>query len=116
MPPASLSTLDVIKPGPTTARKTARRRRRLRLRRPRSLPRVLSVESVSFSVALVVVIAATYFKLKLKSQFVAHAAHDVVYRDRANRAILPIYHRQTPQIVLVEQLKYFLIFGVRRHG
>src|SRR5271156_2714900 len=43
MPPASLSTLEVIRPGPTTARNNARRRRVMRVRRRRFEPRVFQV-------------------------------------------------------------------------
>ncbi len=56
MPPASLSTLEVIRPGPTTARNSARRRRVMRVRRRRLEPRdfhvlaVVGSELVSWSV------------------------------------------------------------------
>src|SRR5579863_1230111 len=46
MPPASLSTLEVIRPGPTTARKRARRRRVMRVRRRMLAPRDFQVAAV----------------------------------------------------------------------
>src|SRR5580692_3249237 len=46
MPPASLSTFEVIRPGPTTASSTARRRRVMRVRRMKFVPRAFHVASV----------------------------------------------------------------------
>src|SRR5262249_50360245 len=53
MPPASLSTFDVIKPGPTTARKTASRRRSERVRTLNCRLRLVSREKVSVNVTQV---------------------------------------------------------------
>jgi hypothetical protein len=50
MPPASLSTFDVISPGPTTAKKTASLLRIVRVRRLKFLPRLARRESVSVNV------------------------------------------------------------------
>src|SRR5580658_1938396 len=113
IPPASLSTLDVISPGPTTARNTARRRRNVRLRRVKSLLRVFSVESLSVTVSRLVIALDS---LNLKSlQLGPHMAHHVIHGDGSNRAIAFIYHRQAAQIVFVEQLENFLLLRVGRH-
>src|SRR5271155_4241945 len=139
IPPASLSTLEVISPGPTTARNTARRRRKVRLRRVKSLLRVFSVESLSVTVSrLVIRITSLKFQISnfksqisnLKSQISTfkseilrlpwlqlgpHMAHNVIHGDGPNRAIALVHHRQAAQIVFVEQLKNFLLLRVGHH-
>ena len=50
IPPASLSTFEVISPGPTTAKNTARRLRNGRVRLLSFLPCSIQVESVSVNV------------------------------------------------------------------
>src|SRR5580658_7624926 len=117
IPPASLSTLDVISPGPTTARNTARRRRNVRLRRVKSLLRVFSVESLSVTVSrLVIRITSPKFQLSnFKSQFQIsnlpllqlgpHMTHDVIHGDGSDRAVTRVHHRQAAQIVFIEQLE-----------
>src|SRR3954468_24383922 len=97
MPPASLSTVDVIRPGPSTAKKSARRVQAWRpRRRARTTPsRHCSTRSLM----------ATMFKPASSSQLGAQSRHDIVHRYHADGPAAAIHHGQAAQVVLIEQLK-----------
>src|SRR5580698_8030548 len=107
MPPASLSTLDVIRPGPMTASNTARRRRVTRVRRRKSFPRFDHVASAP-ELALVSFIA---LDVRL-GEFLLQLTHNVVHGDRADRMLFGVHHREAAQVVLVEKLEHVFIAGI----
>src|ERR1700690_3802857 len=112
MPPASLSTLDVMRPGPTTAKKTTRRLRQARLRRMKSLPREFQAPLLAGDLVW------SLMRLRLRSRnlaFCAQATDDVVHRDRADRMAQVVYDGEAAQIVFVEQLKNVRVFGICLH-
>src|SRR6185436_4335554 len=84
MPPASLSTLAVMNPGPTTARNSAMRVRHC-------------------------------FSVVGTSAVPQHRNH-VVGRDDPGEPAVLVGDCQREQVVLVEQLRYFLLWRVGRAG
>src|SRR5258708_40178236 len=102
MPPASLSTLDVIMPGPTTARSSVSRRRRLRRRFCKFVPRPFS-PSIPEVICLQL-ISPCRFPSYL---FLHQPRYHVVHRDCSNGTFVLIHDGQHSQVVLVENLKHF---------
>src|SRR6202030_3923700 len=142
MPPASLSTFEVMRPGPTTARNSAMRRRNGRRRRLISLPRTLMSANVRSIVTQVFILLMRALQIdsrrKQRSwppayecyagsahriptsecqvlQPCVHATDYVVDRNRADRAVVCINDCEAAQIILIEQLKHFLFVGIRAH-
>src|ERR1700732_3694605 len=98
IPPASLSTLEVINPGPITASSNVRRCRSARRRFCKLLPR-------DFTASTRVVIASQFIGAFSISLFLHQPRHHVIHRDGANRPALAVRHRQHAQVVFIEQLK-----------
>src|SRR5258707_13358382 len=97
MPPASLSTLEVINPGPTTASSSVKRRRSPRIFFCKSVSPVLTRSN--FAVMASQFIALLEFPFLVFQQL----CHHVFHGDRANRPVFFINYRPHPQIVLVEK-------------
>src|SRR5437667_2064960 len=111
MPPASLSTLAVMIPGPTTNEKTSKclRNRRKRLKftgshfTNRSQRGSRSVSSRS-SVANAVLSA------------LHHHFENIVGGDNAKQMVLWTHHGQGHQVVLVEQVRHHVLVGISLDG
>src|SRR5712671_2285850 len=96
MPPASLSTLAVMMPGPITEAKSARRAQRERkIRTPRGVGRPSARDSA-----------------------MQHLLQHVVYGDDAQELAGLVLHRQGEQVVLGRQLRHLArtIVGAQRRG
>src|SRR4029077_9646060 len=107
IPPASLSTLEVISPGPITASSSVRRCRSPRRRFCKSLPRDLTASTC-------VVIDSQFISPFPIPLSLHQPRHHVVHRDGSDRPALPVGHRQHAQVVLVEQLEHVAFIGIPR--
>src|SRR5215468_844246 len=106
MPPASLSTLEVIRPGPTTARKRPNRRRSRRVRLRRAMPR--SRQASTLAEMTVQSIAGLVAQEPLTAA--GQPGHHVVHSDGTDRPPVLLHHAQAAQIVLVKQVEDLLVF------
>src|ERR1700692_146052 len=109
MPPASLSTLEVIRPGPTTASSSVRRLRRPRMRFCRSVPPERTVANLSemalqsiwcFTIPFLQKFYATACSQKLLA--LDQARDYVIDGDYADRMLVLIDHRQRSQVIFVK--------------
>src|SRR5207244_11994856 len=104
MPPASLSTWEVISPGPTTAQKRTRRRRRWRLPWRKARPRARHSSTLDK-----IGVQFIQFRASLLSAL-PKPAHHIVHGNDTDRSAVLVHHAQTPQLVLVINLEAFLAF------
>src|ERR1700693_1588540 len=111
MPPASLSALEVISPGPTTARNRAMRLRQKAERRLRFVPRFFHAASASVTVAQAFI--DSYVRLL---DFGVHSMHYVVHRDCANWMFVLVDNRETAQIIFIEKLEDFFVLRIGSDG
>src|SRR6266851_1689676 len=116
MPPASLSTLEVIIPGPITANSSVRRRRKARSRFCRSVPRVRRPWALS-------AMASQFMRFRIFQclsllHFCAiwllldEPRNHIIHGNRSNRVILVTHHGKGAQVVLVKQFEYVALIGV----
>src|SRR2546426_6143281 len=109
MPPASLSTLEVISPGPTTAQKRTRRRRRWRLPWRKARPRARHSSTLDK-----IGVQFIQFRASLLSAL-PKPAHHIVHGNDTDRSAVLVHHAQTTQVVLVKHLEDFLVFRPGLH-
>src|ERR1700730_17702137 len=107
MPPASLSTLEVISPGPTTARSSVRRRRRPRMRFCRSVPpertvAILSEMALQSIGCFTIPFSQTFSGLKEFLLTFDQARDYVIDSDYVDCIVTTKENRQTAQIVFVK--------------
>src|ERR1700730_9825967 len=107
MPPASLSTFEVIRPGPTPARSSVRRGRRPRMRFCRSVPpertvAILSEMALQSIGCFTIPFSQTFSGLKEFLLTFDQARDYVIDSDYADGMFVLIDHRQTAQIVFVK--------------
>src|ERR1700676_1689623 len=118
MPPASLSTLEVMMPGPTTARKRAMRRRQ-------ALPREKKPKVRARRRSMRLLTAARFMGVNLQKggeirsqgrSWVHQAGNYVVYGDGANGAIVLAGDGEHAQVVFVEKFEnvFFAVVGFDR--
>src|SRR5258708_1143396 len=107
MPPASLSTLEVMIPGPITASSSVRRLRKARSRFCRPVPGVRSPCPLSALASQFMPFPnfLLFFFTSLFPYFLLldEPRNHIVHGDRPNRAILLTHHRERAQVVLVKQ-------------
>src|SRR5580700_10664260 len=107
MPPASWSTLEVMSPGPTTARNRAMRLRQKAERRLRFVPRFFQAVRVSVTVAQAFIDSYARFL-----DFGVHSMHYVVHRDCANWMFVLVDDGKTAQIIFIEKLEDFFVLRI----
>src|ERR1700676_2484879 len=119
MPPASLSTLEVMMPGPTTTRKRAMRRRQ-------ALPREKKPKGRARRRSMRLLTAARFMGVNLQKggeirsrvgSCVHQAGNYVVYGDGADGAIVLVGDGEHAQIVFVEKFEnvFFAVVGFDGH-
>src|SRR5580704_7093002 len=110
MPPASLSTFEVIRPGPSTANSNARRRQVWRPRRC-----TLTAFWRHFSTRSLIVVK--FISLFATACFYKWARRRVTTSSTAITpgAAVRIHHAQGAQVVLVKKLENLFFVGVRWH-
>src|ERR1700730_12595513 len=119
MPPASLSTLGVMKPGPTTARDRAMRRRQ-------ALPREKKSQARARRRSMRLWTAARFMGVNLQKgreirsrvgSCVHQAGNYVVYGDGADGAIVLVGNGEHTQIIFVEKFEnvFFAVVGSDGH-
>src|SRR5258708_21275569 len=109
IPPASLSTLEVISPGPITASNNVRRCRSARSRFCKLLPR-------DFTASTRVVIASQFIGPFSIPLFLHQPRHHVIHRDGSDRPALAVAHRKHAQVVLIQQLNDVAFVRIPRHA
>src|SRR5580704_2252530 len=117
MPPASLSTFEVMSPGPTTARNRAMRLRQKAERRLKFVPRLFQAPRASVNVVQVFIariLDESFFSARFL-ELPAHPADYVVHRDCSDGMLLLVDDGEAAQIVFVEQFENVFVLGIRRN-
>src|SRR5216683_2815363 len=116
MPPASLSTLEVMIPGPITASSSVRRLRKPRNRFCRSVPRVRRPCALSAMASQFMrfpnLLLSFFTSLFPYFLLLDEPRNHIVHGNRPNRAILLTHHGERAQVVLVKQFEYVALIGV----
>src|SRR6266481_2537585 len=115
MPPASLSTLEVISPGPTTASSKVRRRRKARIFCCKFSPRVSRPSKLDLMVSQFIRCFRfpSYFLLPTSYVLLFHKARNhIVHGDRTDGAFFFVHYREHSQVVFVEQLEDVFFVGL----
>src|SRR5512143_2097935 len=118
MPPASLSTLAVMMPGPTMASSISRRTRRGRMRCWRAMSASPGLRALREAAARVA--AADGLAVHARDALLPGRRDDLVERvvggDDAVEFVLLVHHRHGQQVVLGDHLRHALLALVQAHA
>src|SRR5580692_10418526 len=116
IPPASLSTFEVMNPGPTTAMKSASRRQSTRVLRGQrfSFFRSASIRGISVFRSMTKPIPEKLTFRFASVDFCGEPSYNVVHGNRADWHAVLIHHTKNAQIIFIEQLQNFFLARVGR--